>query len=84
MPDAGLSAGMGSEPTETMCVMRRSASALGEMAASILQEEEGVRRRGSMVEEVSGMKQCANEPQYSRAQEELALDDGVDVPPDHP
>ena len=22
MPDAGLSAGMGSEPTETMCVMR--------------------------------------------------------------
>ena len=78
MPDAGLSAGMGSEPTDTMCVMRRSASVLGEMAASIL----GNRNRGIPLEKACHRMRYRCQI-HLRAQIEFALYDGVDVSPDH-
>ena len=84
MPEAGLSAGMGSEPTETMCVMRLSASALGEIAASILGRVQSGRKSDADVPLQKGLSEGKRCEIHIRAQIELALDDRVDVPPDDP
>ena len=78
MPDAGLSAGIGSDPTETICVIRLSASVLGEMAASILAVTKET-RGDSMRKPVNASSALDD----LRSQIELSLYDGVDVSPDH-
>lgn len=57
IPDAGLSAGIGSVPTDTIWVIRRSDSVRGDFAASILVEMKGRYIR-------SASKEAAHETTY--------------------
>lgn len=72
-----MSAGIGSMPTDTMCVIRRSDRVRGDLAASILDNEGGVKHNDQR-----HLNEC-DALGYVRSKIESTIDDGVDILPTH-